>query len=97
VIQSLNRVRNHFPNVNQSDYDILLEIKEFIQPTILFQHVKGHEGTELSDEFDLQTNINILMDSRVKRIQQDVQHIPDQIHQNNKLKFYTTMRSSTER
>jgi ribonuclease HI len=48
AIQSLNKLRNHLPNVNQSDYNILLEIKELIQPTISFQHVKGHQGTELS-------------------------------------------------
>jgi hypothetical protein len=69
AIQSLNKLKNHFPNVNQSDYNILLEIKELIQPTIRFQHVKEHQGTELSDEFDLQTNLNILMDSRAKRMQ----------------------------
>jgi hypothetical protein len=27
AIQSLNKLRNHLPNVNQSDYNILLEIK----------------------------------------------------------------------
>jgi hypothetical protein len=26
AIQSLNKLRNHLPNVNQSDYDILLEV-----------------------------------------------------------------------
>jgi hypothetical protein len=82
AIQSLNKLRNHLPNVNQSDYDILLEIKELFQPTIRFQHVKGHQGTELSDEFDLITNLNILMDSRAKRMQQVVQHTPDWTHQN---------------
>jgi hypothetical protein len=82
AIQSLNKLRNHLPTVNQSDYDILLEIKELIQPTIIFQHVKGHQGTELSDEFNLQTNLNILMDSRAKRMQQVVQHTPDWTHQN---------------
>jgi hypothetical protein len=82
AIQSLNKLRNHLPHVNQSDYDVLLEIKELIQPTIRFQHVKGHQGTELSDEFDLQANLNILMDSRAKRIQQVVQHTPDWTHQN---------------
>jgi hypothetical protein len=59
AIQSLNKLRSHIPNVNQSDYNILLEIKELIQPTIIFKHVKGHQGTELSDKFDLQTNLNI--------------------------------------
>jgi hypothetical protein len=44
--------------------------------------VKGHQGTELSDEFDLQTNLNILMDSRAKRMQQVAQHIPEWTHQN---------------
>jgi hypothetical protein len=82
AIQSLNKLRNHLPNVNQSDYDILLEIKELIQPTIRFQHVKGHQGTELSDEFHLHTSLNILMDSRAKRMQQVVQHTPDWTHQN---------------
>jgi hypothetical protein len=77
AIQSLNKLRNHLPNVNQSDYDIVLEIKELIQPKIRFQHAKGHQGTELSDEFDLQTNLNILMDSRAKRMQQVAQHTPD--------------------
>jgi ribonuclease HI len=82
AILSLNKLRNHLSNVNQSDYDILLEIKELIQPTISFQHVKGHQGTELSDKFNLQTNLNILMDSRAKRMQQVAQHIPDWAHQN---------------
>jgi hypothetical protein len=82
AIQSLNKLRNHLPNINQYDYDILLEIKELIQPTIRFQHVNGHQGIELSDEFDLQTNLNILMDSRAKRMQQVAQHIPDWTHQN---------------
>jgi hypothetical protein len=68
AIQSFNKLRSHLPNVNQSDYDILLEIKELIQPTIVFQHLKEHQGTELSDEFGLQTNLNILMDSRAKRM-----------------------------
>jgi hypothetical protein len=36
----------------QSDYDVLLEIKELIQPTITFQHIKGHQGEEMSDVFD---------------------------------------------
>jgi hypothetical protein len=44
AIQNLNKLRSYFPSVNQSDYDILLEIKELIQPTITFQHVKGHQG-----------------------------------------------------
>jgi hypothetical protein len=61
---------------------MLLEIKELIQPTIRFQNVKGHQGTELSDEFDLQTNLNILMDSSAKRMQQVIQHTPDWTHQN---------------
>jgi hypothetical protein len=39
AIKSLNKLRNHFPNVNQSNYNILLEIKQLIQPTIIFQHV----------------------------------------------------------
>jgi hypothetical protein len=82
AIQSLNKLRSHLPNVNQSDYDILLEIKELIQPAIVFQHVKGHQGTELSDEFDLQINLNILVDSRAKRMQQEVQHTSDCTHQN---------------
>jgi hypothetical protein len=82
AIQRLNKLRNHLPDVNQSDYDILLEIKEIIQPTIRFQHVKGYQGTELSDEFDLQTNLNILMDSRAKRMQQVAQLTPDWTHQN---------------
>jgi hypothetical protein len=82
AIQSLNKLRSHLPNVNQSDYDILLEIKELIKPTIVFQHVKGHQGTDLSDDFDLQTNLNILMDSRAKRMQQEVQHTSDWTHQN---------------
>jgi ribonuclease HI len=43
AIQSLNKVRSHFPSINQSDYDILLEIKKLIQPTITFLHVKGHQ------------------------------------------------------
>jgi hypothetical protein len=73
AIQSLNKLRNHLPNVNQSDYNILLEIKEPIQPTISFQHVKGHQGTEVSDKFNLQTILNILMDSKAKRMQQVVQ------------------------
>jgi hypothetical protein len=60
----------------------LLEIKELIQPTILFQHIKAHQGTELSDKLNLQTNLNILMDARAKRMQQDVQQIPDWIRQN---------------
>jgi hypothetical protein len=81
-IQSLNKLRSHLPNVNQSDYDVLLEIKELIQPIIVFQHVKGNQGTELSDEFDLQTNLNILMDTRAKRMQQEVQHKYDWTHQN---------------
>jgi hypothetical protein len=81
AIQSLNKLRKHFPNVNQSNYGILLETKELIQPTILFQHIKGHQGMELSDEFNLQTNLNILMDFRAKRMQQNVQHIPYRMHQ----------------
>jgi hypothetical protein len=82
AIQSLNKLRSHLPNVNQSDYDILLEIKELIQPTIVFQRVKGHQGTELCDEFALQTNLNILMDSKAKRMQQEVQLTSDWTHQN---------------
>jgi hypothetical protein len=60
----------------------LLEFKELIHPTIRFQHVKGHQGTELSNELDLQTNLNILMDSRAKRMQQVVQHTTNWTHQN---------------
>jgi hypothetical protein len=82
MIQSLNKIRNHCPSVNQSNYDILLEIKELIQPTITFQHVKGHQGAEMSDEFDLQTNLNILMDSRAERMQQEAQQTSDWIHRN---------------
>jgi hypothetical protein len=44
--------------------------------------VKGHQGMELSDEFDLKTNLNILMDSRAKRMQQVVQQTTDWAHQN---------------
>jgi hypothetical protein len=60
----------------------LLEIKELIQSTITFQHVKGHQGEEMSNEFNLQTNLNILMDSRAKRMQQKVQYTAESIHQN---------------
>jgi hypothetical protein len=74
----------------------LLEIRELIQPTIIFQHFKGHQGTDLSDEFDLQTNLNILMDSRAKRMQQVIQDTPNWINQTI-IKFYTTMRQSMER
>jgi hypothetical protein len=75
-------LRSHFPSVNQSDHNILLEIKELIQPIFIFQHVKVHQGAVLSDKFDLQTNLNILMDSRAKRKQQEVQYASDWIHQN---------------
>jgi hypothetical protein len=82
AIKSLNKLRNHVPSVNQSDYDILLEIKELIQPTITFQHVKGYQGEEMNDEFDLQTNLNILINSRAKIMQQKVQYIAESLHQN---------------
>jgi transposase len=74
----------------------LIEIKELIQPTITFQHVKRHQGEEMSDKFNLQTILNILMDSRAKRIQQKAQYIAESLHQN-KYQIYTTMRSSMER
>jgi ribonuclease HI len=96
AIQSLNKIRSYFPSINQSDYDILLEVKELIQPTITFQHVKGHQGAELSDEFDLQTNLNILMDSRAKRMQQEAQHTSNWTYPS-KYQIYTTMRSLMER
>jgi histidinol-phosphate/aromatic aminotransferase/cobyric acid decarboxylase-like protein len=74
----------------------MLEIKELIQPTITFQHVKGHQGAELSDELDLQTNLNILMDSRAKRMQQEAQHTSNWTYPS-KYQIYTTMRSLMER
>ena len=69
VIHRLNTLKTSRPSINWSDYDLLVEAKKVMPSQIQFKHVRGHQGVECSHEFNLETNLNILMDMRAKQAQ----------------------------
>jgi hypothetical protein len=68
VINRLNHLRHGKPQVQWSDYDILLDISANMTKTIKFHHDKGHQSTTTQHDLTLETNLNILMDQRAKRV-----------------------------
>ena len=71
VIYRLNALKHVWPNINWSDYDLLMETKLLMPKQIQFKHVKGHQGSSCHSTFNLETNLNILMDARAKRAQEN--------------------------
>ena len=69
VIHRLNTLKSSLPSINWSDYDLLVEAKKVMPSQIQFKHVKGHQVSGCSHEFNLETNLNILMDMRAKQAQ----------------------------
>ena len=70
VIHRLRTLQKSVPSVNWSDYDLLMEAKVIMPSNIRFEHVKGHQGNQCHPDFNLQTNLNILMDMRAKQGQE---------------------------
>ena len=69
VIHRLNHLRKGKPQIQWSDYDILLNISENLKNNTEFYHVKGHQSNNTQHNLTLETNLNILMDQRAKRAQ----------------------------
>ena len=71
VIHRLNSLQTTWPSINWSDYDLLMEAKLVMPQRIQFKHVKGHQGSSCHPNFNLETNLNILMDTRAKKAQEN--------------------------
>jgi endonuclease/exonuclease/phosphatase family metal-dependent hydrolase len=67
VIHRLTALQHSWPSISWSDYDLLMEVKQIMPKHVQFKHVKGHQGSSCQPEFNLETNLNILMDMRAKQ------------------------------
>ena len=76
VIHRLNSLQHSKPSINWSDYDLLMEVKQIMPKNVQFKHVKGHQGSSCQPEFNLETNLNILMDMRAKQTSENI-NIPE--------------------
>jgi Reverse transcriptase (RNA-dependent DNA polymerase) len=73
VIKRLKTIQKHEPSIHWPDYDILLAISQEKLTHITFYHVKGHQSSEMKSNLNLETNLNILMDRKARRAQQEME------------------------
>jgi hypothetical protein len=69
VIHRINIITQRQPSAGWTGYDILLQFRKELPPNFKCFHVKGHQDNMVNPKFQLEDNLNILMNMRAEKAQ----------------------------